>query len=145
MSNNITRGIEDLLALFEPCLDAEDLLEAKLMSSVSTAITKERIRLNMSQKQFADYLGVQQSMVSRWEHGDYNFTIKKIAEIVAKLDIDVDIMFSNIDASAVVRRIAKANNYKGNNIYLFDEYKNRQSAFKSMSYTGGGWKNAAVR
>ena len=83
-------GVEDLLSLFEESLNPEDVLTAKLMAQVSSAITNERLHLQMSQQEFAKYIGVPQSLISRWEHGDYNFSIRKISEIMAKLNFDVD-------------------------------------------------------
>ena len=142
MSNSTGTGIEDLLDLFKSSLDAKDLIEAKLMSKVALAITKERLRLKMSQTQFAKYLGVQQSMVSRWEQGDYNFTIKKISEIAAKLNIDVGISFSNIDTITTFKHLAKT--APSNNIYSFNEYKDNAAKFKRKYYTEKGWGNVAV-
>lgn len=69
--------LEDLLALFENVIQPEDIIYAKISSQVSSAITKERLRLNMNQKEFADYIHSQQSLVSRWESGKYNFSLRK--------------------------------------------------------------------
>ena len=38
-------------------------------------------------------------MISRWECGDYNFSINKIAEIASKLDLDVNITMSHLEQS----------------------------------------------
>ena len=66
------------------------MLSAKLMAQFSNAITSERLNLNMSQQDFAKHISATQSLISRWECGDYNFSINKIAEIAAKLDLNVD-------------------------------------------------------
>ena len=42
----------------------------------------------MTQKEFAKFMGVTQGMVSKWESGDYNFTIESICNILEKLDLD---------------------------------------------------------
>lgn len=96
MDNSNICGIEDLLQLFEDTLSPSDVLISKLMAQISAAITKERLKLHMTQSEFAEYIGSSQSLVSRWEHGDYNFTIKKIAEIAVKLNLDVNIEMRNI-------------------------------------------------
>ncbi len=44
----------------------------------------------MNQKQFAEFMNVSQSMVSKWESTTYNFTIKSIISILTKLDIKMD-------------------------------------------------------
>lgn len=97
MSKTEKCGIEDLLALFEDTLTPADVLSSKLMSQISSAITRERLKLHMTQTEFAEHIHVKQSQVSRWEHGNYNFSLEKIAEIAAKLNLDVNI--SVIDMS----------------------------------------------
>lgn len=83
--------IDDLFDLFEDVLSPADVLTSKLMAQISTAITKERLKLSMNQTDFAQHIGATQSLVSRWEHGDYNFSIRKIAEIAEKLNLDINI------------------------------------------------------
>ena len=90
MNTEYCKGIHDLLALFEDTLSPVDALTSKLMAQISSEITKERLKLGMNQSEFAKYIGATQSLVSRWEHGDYNFSIKKIAEVAVALNMDVD-------------------------------------------------------
>ena len=47
----------------------------------------------MTQKAFAEFMGVTQAMVSKWESADYNFTIETIAQISEKLNFTFDIEF----------------------------------------------------
>lgn len=96
MSKGAKCSVDDLLNLFSEVLSASDVLSAKLMAQVSAAITRERLKMRMNQKDFAGYLGVTQSEISRWEHGDYNFSLKKISEIAATLDMDIDIRFTKM-------------------------------------------------
>lgn len=86
-------GIDELFSLFEDVLSPSDVLASKIMAQISTSVTKERLKLHMNQAEFAKYINASQSLVSRWEHGDYNFTIRKIAEIAAVLNLDVNISF----------------------------------------------------
>ena len=58
MNKTQTPGINELLSLFAETLTPADVLSAKLISQFSNSITSERLRLNMSQKQFADYINV---------------------------------------------------------------------------------------
>ena len=102
--------IDDLMSLFEDVISPADAIAAKLMAQVSSAITRERIKLRMTQTEFAKHIGVTQSQVSRWEHGDYNFSLEKIADIAAKLDLEVN--FSAITMSA----------YKGLDMYSSNHF-----------------------
>lgn len=45
--------------------------------------------MHMSQKEFATYMGVSQSMVSKWESREYNFTTKALNEICKKLNLPI--------------------------------------------------------
>jgi transcriptional regulator with XRE-family HTH domain len=45
--------------------------------------------MGMTQKEFADYMGVTQGMVSKWESREYNFTIKSLNEICQKLNLEL--------------------------------------------------------
>ena len=76
-------NIEDLLSLFSETLTPADVLSAKLMAQFSNAIT---------------------SLISRWECGDYNFSINKIAEIAAKLDLNVDFKINKCHSSTDTSR-----------------------------------------
>lgn len=91
MDNTKLKSMDDLLELFENTLNPSDVIEARAVSQVTAAIIKERKRLGLDQKEFADKLGVSQSLVSEWENGNSNFTIKSLAEIAAKLDMCLDI------------------------------------------------------
>ena len=98
MSNKYSRTIDDLFSMFSDTLSPEDVMTAKLISQISSTITKERLNLNMNQTDFAEHIGASQSLVSRWEHGDYNFSLKKLSEIAVKLDLDVNISISRSNA-----------------------------------------------
>ncbi len=47
----------------------------------------ERIEMGLTQREFAEYMGVTQEMVSKWESREYNFTIKTLNEICQKIDL----------------------------------------------------------
>ena len=81
----------DLLMVFADYLTKADLMAAKALAKVSAAISKKRIDMGMTQKQFADYMGVSQGMVSKWEGDDYNFSIETLAKICEKLELSLDI------------------------------------------------------
>lgn len=75
-------------------LSDEEIIFEKLMAKVSIRIAEERERLRMSQKEFADYMNVSQGMVSKWESGDSNFSIRRIVRIFERLGLEVSFNFS---------------------------------------------------
>lgn len=89
MDNKINSSFGDWKTLFEAfadCLTPADIISAELLTSISVRITSIRLKMNMSQTEFAKYLGVSQGLVSRWESENYNFSIKLLAQICAKLN-----------------------------------------------------------
>ena len=64
---------------------------ASIKGTISAAIINKRHALRMNQTKFAEYLGCSQSMISKWEAGEYNFTIEKLFDLSEKLDLDFDI------------------------------------------------------
>ncbi len=104
-------GINDLFSLFEDVLSPSDVLTSKIMAQVSTSITKERLKLGLNQADFAKRINASQSLVSRWEHGDYNFSIRKIAEIAVALNLDVNITLC--DAAIQRKNYAEYSEFTG--------------------------------
>ena len=98
MSKVKTKPLSDLFDLFSTVVSPADFIAAKLLTKISTAITKARLEKNMTQKEFAAFIGVSQGMVSKWESADYNYTIESLANICDKLNYDIDISISKSDA-----------------------------------------------
>lgn len=130
MGNTKLKSMSDLLELFEDSLKPSDLIEARAISQVTGTIIRERKRLGLDQKEFAEKLGVSQSLVSRWENGNSNFTIKSLAEIATKLDMCLDIKIKRkidivqvdrFETSNYVKKedyVPMHNYYKGNGFVL---------------------------
>jgi transcriptional regulator with XRE-family HTH domain len=91
----------DLLRLFEGSVSAEDIIYSELSSSISSMLTKERLRRNMTQAEFAQLLNVKQSQVSKWESGDVNFSLKVIARYMAALGLFPDNSYHRINHERV--------------------------------------------
>ena len=62
------------------------------LAKISARIEMARLENDMTQKEFAEYMGVTQGMVSKWESREYNFTIKTLNEICEKLNMELDIL-----------------------------------------------------
>ena len=78
-------------------LSPQEKRTQKIMVSISIMISDERKRRGMTQKELADCLGVNQAMVSRWESGQYNFSIQKVVEIFDKLDLKLNFELPKIE------------------------------------------------
>ena len=91
--NNIAKpaNLEDLLNLFTDVVSPEDVMHAKIMAQISSAIAKERITLGMSQREFAKYIHISHRTLSRIESGDYDISLKELSKIAVSLDMDLEI------------------------------------------------------
>lgn len=84
-------GLDDLLELFGDTVTVSDIIASNVLGRISASIAKKRIQSNMTQKEFARYMCVSQGMVSKWEGGDYNFSIRTLADIAEKLDMELTV------------------------------------------------------
>ncbi len=75
---------------------SDSLIKAsKIKFKISKMLYQKRKQMNMSQKEFAKFMGVTQGMVSKWESFEYNFTIESLCEVFEKIDIDFNIEINN--------------------------------------------------
>lgn len=100
MNKEYCANLNDLFEIFSERLTPSDIIASKVLGEISATIVKNRTELGMTQKQFAQHLNVSQGMISKWESSDYNFSIKALAEIALKLDLDLDV---RIHKSKIVR------------------------------------------
>lgn len=75
---------------------SEGLSEAEVktmveLAKISARIERYRIEMGLTQREFAEYMGVTQGMVSKWESREYNFTIKTLNEICQKIDLELSV------------------------------------------------------
>ena len=89
--NKTGNDLHSALSVFTDNLMPADYISAKAQAQISSSLVKYRIQNHLNQKEFADLLGVSQGLVSRWESSDYNFTIEKLADIAARLNMDLNI------------------------------------------------------
>lgn len=83
--------LNELINAMSEEIDLSDIVAAEQLAKISSAIIKCRVDKKMSQKEFAEFIGVSQGMVSKWESEDYNFTVEGLAKICEKLNLDLDI------------------------------------------------------
>lgn len=72
-------------------LEQQEIKTIVELARISAKIELARLDRGMTQKEFADFMGVTQGMVSKWESREYNFTIKSLNEICEKLGLECDI------------------------------------------------------
>lgn len=109
-------------SLFQDLTDV-DIKASDLKFKISKAIYRKRKELNMSQKEFAEFMNVSQGMVSKWESFEYNFTIESIVEICCKLDLNFDVTIESEVAkykSACLQTECSRSLVNGWSVYLGD-------------------------
>ena len=86
-------------------LSRSDIIEIMLKNTIVNALITSRVEKSMSQKQFAEFMGVSQAMVSKWESGDYNFTVSSIAKICEKLGLIPELeLISEVDYRTIMEK-----------------------------------------
>lgn len=111
MSNSIMLEHVDWLT---KGLSKKQLQTERILTLIAGKIHLKRLELKLDQKGFAKYMGVSQGLISRWESGNYNFTISTLVDICEKLNITFDprlvdgkVQFKN------VHFVSKKSNDKG--------------------------------
>lgn len=94
---NVKVGLGKDLKELVNSITGADLISAKVLADISVTIFKERLKRDMTQKEFADFMGVSQGMVSKWESDNYNFTIETLSSICDKLGFDLEIKMENLE------------------------------------------------
>ncbi len=94
------------MGLFASVMDgvADSLSESficssNILSDIAVELVKYRIDNQLDQKQLADLLGVSQPMISKYESGHYNFTIKTLFDIAYKIGLEVDVKIGTKEES----------------------------------------------
>ena len=62
---------EKMIERLADCLQNSDVIAAEQQAKIAATIAKNRVDMQMNQKEFAEFMGVSQSMVSKWESEDY--------------------------------------------------------------------------
>jgi len=92
------RSLPDAIKILEGLdFGAEDNKDQlyEIYYKISMAIFNYRLKHNLSQTKLAKELGVTQTMVSKLESGDYNYTIEQLWKIANKLGFKFDVVFED--------------------------------------------------
>lgn len=102
-------------------LTQTELAVAKVKGIIAGTITNKRNELGMNQKEFAEYMGVTQGMVSKWESCEYNFTIESAITIFDKLGLNFSIDIGNtlISTNAYLESRNNIIPYKNNSAFNY--------------------------
>lgn len=122
--------MNDLVNTLVPNAEAEDLMLAGLQAMIASEITIRRQEMDLTQAELAEMMHVSQGLVSRWENGDSNFTLKTLVDIASKLGIEMQSPFR--------LRIAKAQYiHEGKVTYLksADAYRSSGRYIHEDDYT----------
>ena len=87
----MNKHMDDLLSTLSNNISTEELLFTNYASELAVTIAEERIESGMTQKEFAEKMGKTQAIISKWENGETNFTLKTLIEIAQKLGLELDV------------------------------------------------------
>lgn len=93
-------NIDDILKKLQKQVSKSTHFYFDILYDLSTAIFKKRLEMKKSQKEFAKLLDVSQAMISKYESGDYNFTIKQLCIIAEKLNLTPTIKLLDYEYTA---------------------------------------------
>lgn len=99
MSNSILKSANEVMSTIFGDLPytAEDRYY-EILNNISIAVVDYRVKHGFSQKQLAEMLDVSQAMVSKYESGDYNISLKALVSLLDKLNIRMSIDFDGVSA-----------------------------------------------
>jgi len=77
-----------------------DYVYYSALGRISTDLVEYRIQHGLSQIDLADVLGVSQAMVSKYESGDYNISLKSVVQLYSKLNLSLGHIFGTAEEKA---------------------------------------------
>ena len=79
----------DLVEALTKDMSVVDMAQTALHIEISRTIRNARKQKGLSQKDLAEKMGVKQSLVSRWESSECNYTIDTLVEIADALGLSI--------------------------------------------------------
>lgn len=99
MSNSILKSANEVVnTIFGGLPYTADDRYYEILNNISIAVVDYRVKHGFSQKQLAEKLDVSQAMVSKYESGDYNISLKALVSLLDKLNIRMSIDFDGVSA-----------------------------------------------
>jgi transcriptional regulator with XRE-family HTH domain len=75
----------------------KDVTYHSIIAEVSAYLALKRAKSKMTQEEFAKHLDISQSMLSKYENGTENLTVKTMAELLSKLNLSADLVCRHQD------------------------------------------------
>lgn len=98
MSINKQKLFDPYSVEIEEASEVSEILEyTDVLSTISKTLIEYRKKLNLSQKELADKLEVNQSMISKLESGRYNATLKMLLKISYSLQNNSNFFIELLD------------------------------------------------
>ncbi len=97
--------LSDLVEALSQSMSVAEMAKTTLRVEISQTIREARKQLSLSQKELAGKMGVKQSMVSRWESGECNYTIDTLVEIANALKLSVQCPLTFEEVSVPVQPV----------------------------------------
>ncbi len=120
--------MKDVFEILTKNMSDDKVAAADVLSDIAVELVDYRVTNNLDQKDMARILNVSQPMISKYESGTYNFTIKTLFEIAYKLGLDIDFF---------IHGKRKDDLFIDNSVYTVREKKkkNQYSYFFENNYT----------
>ena len=81
--------LSDLIKAITQNMSAAEMAKAAINIQIQQMIHDTRMEKGWTQKDLAEKMGVKQSLVSRWESGECNYTINTLIDIADALGLSV--------------------------------------------------------
>ena len=116
MSKKSIASFEDLMQAIVKQMSPVEVLQTSIRLEISRMIREARKRSGMSQKEFASKMT--QSLVSRWESGECNYTVDTLAQICLALNLTMNcpLAYEEIPAIKVAAKIVEVNRWDGKTV-----------------------------
>lgn len=137
MSHRTT--LSDLITAIAKNMTAAELAKAAINIQIQQMIHDTRMEKGWTQKDLADKMGVKQSLVSRWESGECNYTVDTLIEIADALGLSVQCPLK-IDSQTVSTGPESVKSDAANNsAYKMPDFSSNAIQFpeKQKDSTGG--------
>lgn len=117
---------------FFDCLTETEKKQCKLRGIIAAAVENKRHEWGLTQKQFAEKLGITQGMVSRLESSENNITVDKLIELFEDLDIKYSITIEEKTCVSNSSTELKGIEYFTPSVFQFDKSYSQSSEYELL-------------